>query len=114
MVGAVLKEGKGSDKLVDHFVAYCDRNPQRDLALVVVGEPMHEVAAHPDVIVTGFVDQATRRAAVTGAAIAVQPSYSESFSLVLAEAWAQGKAALVQRACAVTHGQARRSGAGIP
>jgi glycosyltransferase involved in cell wall biosynthesis len=109
-----LDPGKGSDELVDYFVAYRERNPQRELALVVVGEPVHALAAHPDVVVTGFVDETTRRAAVAGAAIAVQPSYFESFSLVLAEAWVEGKAALVQRACAVTNGQAHRSGAAIP
>jgi glycosyltransferase involved in cell wall biosynthesis len=109
-----LDPGKGSDELVDYFIAYRDRNPRRDVALVVVGEPMHDVVAHPDVVVTGFVDDATRQAAVAGAAVAVQPSYRESFSLVLAEAWAEGKPALVQRACAVTNGQVRRSGGGIP
>lgn len=109
-----LDPGKGSDEIVDYFAAYRDRNPQRDIALVVVGEPMHEIATHPDVIVTGFVDDETRQAAVSGAAVAVQPSYRESFSLVLAEAWAEGKPALVQRACAVTNGQAHRSGGGIP
>ena len=75
---------------------------------------MYDLVAHPDVVVTGFVDEATRQAAVAGAAVAVQPSYRESFSLVLAEAWAEGKPALVQRACAVTNGQVRRSGGGIP
>lgn len=105
---------KGSTELVEYFAAYRDRNPQRDLALVVVGEPMYDLGEHPDLIVTGFVDEATRRAAVAGAVIAVQPSYFESFSLVLAEAWVAGKPALVQRECAVTNGQAHRSGAGIP
>ncbi len=109
-----LDPGKGSDELVDYFATYRDRNPQRDLALVVVGEPMHEIAAHPDVIVTGFVDEAERRAAVAGAMIAVQPSYFESFSLVLSEAWVEAKPVLVQRACAVTNGQVQRSGGGIP
>ena len=84
------------------------------LALVVVGEPMYELAPHPDIVVTGFVDDDTRRAAVAGATIAVQPSYFESFSLVLAEAWVEAKPALVQRACAVTNGQVQRSGGGIP
>jgi glycosyltransferase involved in cell wall biosynthesis len=109
-----LDPGKGSDEIVDYFATYRDRNPARDLALVVVGEPMYEVEAHPDVIVTGFVDEPTLHAAVAGAAIAVQPSYRESFSLVLSEAWAESKAALVQRACAVTNGQVQRSGGGIP
>jgi glycosyltransferase involved in cell wall biosynthesis len=109
-----LDRGKGSDELVDYFAMYRDRNPGRDLALVVVGEPMFELAAQADVVVTGFVDDATRQAAVAGAAIAVQPSYFESFSLVLAEAWIEEKPALVQRACAVTNGQVHRSGGGIP
>jgi glycosyltransferase involved in cell wall biosynthesis len=109
-----LDPAKGAAELVDYFAAYRERNPQRDLALVVVGEPMYEIADHPDVIVTGFVDEPTRQAAVAGATISVQPSYFESFSLVLAEAWVQAKPALVQRACAVTNGQAHRSGAGIP
>lgn len=109
-----LDSSKGSDELFDYFVTYRDRNPQRDVALVVVGEPMYELTAHPDVVVTGFVDEATRQGAVAGATIAVQPSYRESFSLVLAEAWAEGKPAMVQRACAVTNGQVLRSGGGIP
>ena len=109
-----LDPAKGSDELVEYFVEYRDRNPERDLALVVVGEPMYDLEVAVDVIVTGFVDEATRRAAVAGAAVAVQPSYFESFSLVLAEAWAARKPALVQRACAVTNGQVHRSGGGIP
>ena len=109
-----LDPGKGSDELVDYFDAYRQRNPRRDLALVVVGEPMYELAATPGVVVTGFVDEPTRRAAVAGATIAVQPSYFESFSLVLTEAWVESKPALVQRACAVTNGQVHRSGGGIP
>jgi glycosyltransferase involved in cell wall biosynthesis len=109
-----LDPGKGSDELADYFVAYRERNPHRDLALVVVGEPMYELEPHPDIFVTGFVDEETLQAAVAGAVIAVQPSYRESFSLVLAEAWCEGKPALVQRACAVTNGQVRRSGGGVP
>jgi glycosyltransferase involved in cell wall biosynthesis len=109
-----LDPAKGSDELADYFVTYRDRNPHRDVALVVVGEPMYELAAHPDIVVTGFVDEPTRRAAVAGAAIAAQPSYFESFSLVLGEAWIEAKPAIVQRACAVTNGQVRRSGGGIP
>ena len=109
-----LDPGKGSDELYDYFVEYRRRNPRRDVALVVVGEPVFPLAPHPDVIVTGFVDESTRQAAVAGATIAMQPSYFESFSLVLSEAWVQRKPALVQRACAVTNGQARRSGGAIP
>jgi len=44
----------------------------------------------------------------------VQPSFFESFSMVLTEAWAAGVPALVQGRCAVLVGQALRSGGGLP
>jgi glycosyltransferase involved in cell wall biosynthesis len=104
---------KGSEELHDFFIAYKRRQPG-DLALVVVGEQVGPLAPHPDVVLTGFVDEATRRGALTGALAAVVPSYFESFSMVLAEAWAERKAALVQGWCDVLDGQARRSGGAIP
>jgi glycosyltransferase involved in cell wall biosynthesis len=105
--------GKGSIELFDFFTAYKARHPS-DLALVVVGEPVEAPPPHPDVFVTGFVPEATKHAAVAGAVALVQPSYFESFSLVLCEAWAQSKPALVQGHCAVLEGHARRSGGAIP
>lgn len=104
---------KGSQELYEYFLAYKRRN-RSDLALVVLGEQVSELPAHPDVVRTGFVDEATRRGALTGALAAVVPSYFESFSMVLTEAWAERKAALVQGRCAVLAGQARRSGGAIP
>ncbi|MGI8686252.1 MAG: glycosyltransferase family 4 protein [Acidimicrobiales bacterium] len=104
---------KGSTELFDFFVAYKERHPG-PLRLVVVGEPVDPPPPHPDVVVTGFVDDEVKRGAVDGALALVQPSYFESFSMVLAEAWVQGRAALVQGHCAVLEGHARRSGGAIP
>lgn len=103
---------KGSTELFDFFVTYKQRHPG-PLRLVVVGEPVDRPPPHPDVVVTGFVDDAVKRGAVDGAVALVQPSYFESFSMVLAEAWAQRKAALVQGHCAVLEGHARRSGGAL-
>jgi glycosyltransferase involved in cell wall biosynthesis len=65
--------------------------------------------------VTGFVeDDAMRNSAIAGALALAQPSYFESFSMVLAEAFAQGRPALVQRRCSVLLGHARRSNAALP
>lgn len=104
---------KGSGELVEYFVAFKRRRPG-PLKLVVVGEPVVPPAPHPDVVVTGYVADQVKRDAVDGAVALVQPSYFESFSMVLAEAWVQGKAALVQGRCAVLDGHARRSGGAIP
>jgi glycosyltransferase involved in cell wall biosynthesis len=108
-----LDPGKGSDELYDYFTAYKARSPG-DLALVVVGEPVKPLAPHPDVVTTGFVPESVKLDAIAGCLAFVMPSYFESFSLVLVEAWAQSKPALVNRRCEVLLGQARRSGGALP
>jgi glycosyltransferase involved in cell wall biosynthesis len=108
-----LDPGKGSDELYDFFTAYKARRTN-DLALVVVGEPVKPLPPHPDVIATGFVPEQVKVDAIAGCWSLVMPSYYESFSLVLAEAWAQSKPAIVNGRCAVLVGQAQRSGGGLP
>ncbi|MDP9402314.1 MAG: glycosyltransferase family 4 protein [Actinomycetota bacterium] len=103
---------KGADELFDFFAAFKQRHPG-PLKLVVVGEPVQTLPPHPDVIITGFVDEATKRGAVEGATVLVQPSYFESFSMVLAEGWVQRRPALVQGHCETLVGHARRSGGAI-
>jgi len=108
-----VEGGKGAVELFDWFGAYKRRRPG-PLALVMVGAVIDDPGAHPDVVMTGFVDDDRRTSALAGAVALVQPSYYESFSMVLTEAWAVGIPALVQGHCAVLEGQVRRSGGGIP
>jgi glycosyltransferase involved in cell wall biosynthesis len=61
------------------------------------------------IVVTGFVDDAVRWDALAGCAALLQPSYQESFSMVLAEAWTAAVPGLVQGRCDVLAGLARRS-----
>ncbi|HEV3231195.1 MAG TPA: glycosyltransferase family 4 protein [Candidatus Dormibacteraeota bacterium] len=105
--------GKGSPELFDFFVAYRRRHPG-PLKLVYIGEEVYPLERHPDVVMTGFVDEETRTAGIRGATVLVQPSYYESFSLVLVEAWAEAVPALVQGECAVLAGQCRRAAGGLP
>ena len=104
---------KGAEELLDGFLAYKARNPG-DLALLYVGEAVRPLPPHPDVFVTGFVDEPTKHGLLGGAVALVNPSYFESFSMVLTEAWALRRPALVQGRSAVLRGQARRSGGAIP
>ncbi len=106
-----VEAGKGSEELVQFFEAYKDRNPG-PLALVLVG-PAEERRAHPDIVYTGFVDDGTRSDALAGALALAQPSFFESFSMVLTEAWAQGRPVVAQGRTDVLVGQARRSGGGV-
>lgn len=103
---------KGAVELFDFFTTYKQRNPG-PLKLVYVGEPVRPLPEHGDVVVTGFVDEKTKHDAYAACTALVQPSYFESFSMVLTEAWAHGKAALVQGRCDVLAGQAARSDGGI-
>ena len=104
---------KGSQELYENFLRYKERNPG-PLALAIVGDPITRVADHPDVVMAGFVPDEVRTSALAGAMALVQPSYFESFSIVLTEAWAQRRPALAQGYCEVLSGQAYRSGGAIP
>jgi glycosyltransferase involved in cell wall biosynthesis len=111
-VGRVVAE-KGWRELSEWFLAYKGRRPG-PLALVVVGDALDDVIDHPDIRITGFAPEQTKRDALAGAVALVQPSYFESFSMILSEAWAQAVPAVVQGRCDVLAGQARRSGGAIP
>ncbi len=106
-----VEAGKGSEELIGFFEAYKERNPG-PLALVLVG-PAEERRPHPDIVYTGFVDDADRSDALAGALALVQPSFFESFSMVLTEAWAQGRPVVAQGRTDVLVGQVRRSGGGV-
>jgi glycosyltransferase involved in cell wall biosynthesis len=105
--------GKGARELYDMWVTYKRRRPG-PLALVVVGEAVTTLDPHPDVLMTGFVDEDVKHSAVAGAVALVQPSYFESFSMVVTEAWALRRPVLVQGRCAVLRGQCERAQGGIP
>jgi glycosyltransferase involved in cell wall biosynthesis len=104
---------KGAGELIDFFIGYKERNPG-NLRLVLLGEQLVDVPERPDIVLTGFVDEATRSGALAGTLALVHPSYFESFAMVLTEAFAQRRPALVQGRCEVLSGHARRSGGAIP
>jgi glycosyltransferase involved in cell wall biosynthesis len=106
-----VEAGKGSEELIEFFVAYKERNPG-PLALVFVG-PAEDRHPHPDIVYTGFVDDQTRTDALAGSLALAQPSFFESFSMVMTEAWAQRRPVLAQGRTDVLVGQVRRSGGGL-
>ena len=85
-----------------------------DVKLVLVGDALVDLPKSDDIIITGYLESEDKQAAIAGALALVQPSYFESFSIVLCEAWVQRKPALVQGQSAVLRGQAMRSGGAIP
>lgn len=108
-----VEEGKGSRLLARCFEVYKQRRPG-DLRLVLAGPATQtERYTHPDVLLTGAVDETTKWALLRHAEAFVTPSPYESFSIVLMEAWLAGLPALVNGRCAVTRGHAARSGGGL-
>lgn len=103
---------KGTTMLGAFFAAYKDRNPG-PLALVVAGPVTAAPPPHPDLVVTGPVDEADKWALMRGATGFVQPSPHEAFSIVLMEAWSQGLPVVVNARCAATREHCERSGGGL-
>ncbi|HLI74135.1 MAG TPA: glycosyltransferase family 4 protein [Acidimicrobiales bacterium] len=103
---------KGTTMLGAFFAAYKDRHPG-PLALVLAGPVTAHPPAHPDVVVTGAVDEADKWALLRGATAFVQPSPHEAFSIVLMEAWSEGLAVVVNERCAATREHCERSGGGL-
>lgn len=106
-----IDPNKGAAELLDMFAARRGAEPR--LRLVLMGAEMMTVGDRPGVVVTGFVDEATKWGALSGALALVQPSRQESFSIALAEAWSVGVPVLVQDACDVLAGFTRRAGGGL-
>jgi glycosyltransferase involved in cell wall biosynthesis len=106
-----VEAGKGSEELLSFFAAYKERHPG-PLALVFVG-PAEGRHGSDDVRFAGYVDDQQRADAIAGSLALVQPSFFESFSMVLTEAWAQRRPVLVQGHTDVLVGQVRRSGGGV-
>jgi glycosyltransferase involved in cell wall biosynthesis len=107
-----VDDGKGARLLAECFIEY-QRRRSSPLRLVFAGPVIHDPPPHPDIVLAGRVDEATKWGLLRGAQLFVSPSAFESFSIVLMEAWSAGIPALVNARCDVTVDHARRSGGGI-
>jgi glycosyltransferase involved in cell wall biosynthesis len=107
-----IEPGKGSSLLVKMFAAYKLRHPG-PLLLVMVGPVVMAPPAHPDVILTGQVDESLKWSLIDGSLGLVAPSPFESFAIVLLEAWTRRRPVVVNAHCAATREQCELSGAGL-
>lgn len=107
-----VEPGKGVDELARYFVASKERLGH-PFKLALVGPLVQPPPTHPDVVMTGLVDDQVRWDALAASHSFAMPSYFESFSIALCEAWALRLPAFVNANCATLAGQARRSGGGL-
>lgn len=107
-----IDANKGCQELFDYFARYAARHP-RGLDLVLIGQPVIPVPQHPRIRHLGFVSDQDKFDALAACDTLIMPSFYESLSMVLLEAWALGKPALVNGRCDVLKGQTIRSGGGL-
>ena len=107
-----VDDHKGSAMLDAFFRRYKERRPG-PLALALVGPVSSTIEPHPDVVVTGAVDEPTKWDLLRDAMAAVSPSALESFSIVIMEAWEQALPVVVNALCEPTREHCARSGGGL-
>lgn len=121
-----VESGKGCARLFAYFDAFRRAHADatftsrhgpvyrgRDLKLAIVGRVSDvPIPNDPAYVHLGFLSETEKAHVLAGAEALFMPSFFESLSLVLLEAWALGCPALVDSRCEVTRGQTLRSGAG--
>jgi glycosyltransferase involved in cell wall biosynthesis len=106
-----VDRNKGCDALLENFQEYASARP--DVALVLAGPAKMQIPSNPRIRALGYVSNEVREALLAHARALVVPSWYESLSIVLLEAWNHGIPALVNGRCKVLAGQVRRANGGL-
>jgi len=106
-------ETKNVGLLIESFLMYRRQNYATTLKLVLagVGSTSYHDETH-GVIDLGLVSDSQRDSLIDHSLAVFQPSYNESFSRVVMEAWARGRPVAVNAQCISTAQAVRRSGGG--
>lgn len=107
-----IDENKGCRELFDFFLRFKSERAS-NLRLVLVGSPMMKIPEDPAIVSLGFMDDSEKFNAIQASELLVMPSFYESLSMVLLEAWGTGKPTLANANCRVLMGQSIRSNAGL-
>lgn len=107
-----IDENKGCNQLFDYFARYQSAT-KSDLKLVLIGSEVTKIPELPSIIHAGFLEDRDKYDALSACELLVMPSFFESLSMVLLEAWAMGKPTLANANCRVLMGQSIRSNAGL-
>ena len=111
-----IDENKGCKQLFDFHARAARRFEERGEEaplLVLAGHPVIPIPECASVRHLGTVDERQKYDALAAASLLVMPSFYESLSMVLLEAWAQSKPVLVNAHCDVLRGQVERSSGGL-
>ena len=106
-----VDRNKGCDALLDTFQEYAAT--RTNVTLVLAGPAKIQVPEHPQIRALGYVSGEVRSALLAHASALVVPSWYESLSIVLLEAWNHAVPALVNGRCKVLAGQVTRANGGL-
>lgn len=106
-----VDRNKGCDALLETFQEYATTRP--DITLVLAGPTKMQIPEHPRIRALGYVSNDVRESLLAHARALVVPSWYESLSIVLLEAWNHAVPALVNGRCKVLQGQVRRANGGL-
>jgi glycosyltransferase involved in cell wall biosynthesis len=107
-----IDQNKGCGSMFDYFLRYKAQDTS-SLKLVLIGSPVMPIPEHPAIVPLGFLKDQDKFDALSACELLVMPSFYESLSMVLLEAWAMGKPTLANGNCRVLMGQSIRSNAGL-
>ena len=107
-----IDENKGCKQLFEFFTRYILES-KSSVKLVLIGAPIMKLPDHPSVIQAGVLEDHDKFNALAGCELLMMPSFFESLSMVMLEAWGMSKPTLANANCPVLMGQSIRSNAGL-
>lgn len=107
-----IDSNKGCHLLFEYFLEYRKRSNEA-VVLVLAGKEEMKVPSDPSIISLGFVTIEQKSWLLENCQLLILPSYFESLSLSVLEAWSKNKPVLVNGFCSVLAGQVERSKGGL-
>lgn len=107
-----LEQAKNVGLLLDYFMEYCQVH-NNEMKLVLIGDGSMPVPQHPRICPLGYLNEQDKHNAYAAATVLCQPSVTESFGIVLMEAWLHETPALVHGQCRTTVEHCRVAQAGL-
>ena len=107
--------GKKADELVKFFLRYKKMHKKEKLKLVMIGGGKLEIPGgfESEVIDMGFVSIEDKHNAFAASLFLCNPSYFESFSIVIMESWLAKRPVIVSEHCAVTTNFCQENNGGL-
>jgi glycosyltransferase involved in cell wall biosynthesis len=111
-VGRIV-ESKGCRELFNAWARWRKAEPERDIKLVLIGQPEMTIPKRPDIVHLGMVTEQAKYDALDACVALAVPEILSSMSMVTLEAWSCGRPVICDARSPVVWGMARRARAGL-